>query len=137
MHVDVSQIINQEEGSSVDFTIDDEQPDLEDAVLAKPLSGQIRIMKTEDGIMVGGTMQASIILECHRCLRTFNQDVTFPLRAVFSQYPGEDEFSISSQAVIDLNEPVRQDLIVHLPHRHICGDDCPGTPLIKEKYGSS
>lgn len=129
MHVDVSHIFNQEEGTSVDFTIDGEQPDLEDVELAQPLTGQIRIMRTEDGIMVGGTMQTSIALECHRCLRTFNQNVTFPLRAMFRQVPEEDEFPISSRGIIDLDEPVRQDLIVHLPHRHICGQDCTGTPI--------
>lgn len=129
MHVDVNEVLQQEEGTRVDFSIDGEQPVLEDVALTQPLSGKITVMRTASGVTVHGRLQAHITLQCHRCLRDFEHSLEFPLEADFSERPTEEEFTIARDGKIDLDEPVRQDIITHLPARQLCQEDCKGITI--------
>ncbi len=129
MHVDINQILQQDEGTRIDFTIDGEQPLLEDIELAEPLVGEITIMRTATGVTVHGYLTAHVTLQCHRCLRDFTHELRFPLLADFAERPAEDEFEITRAGHIHLDEPVRQDITTHLPHKQLCQDDCVGITI--------
>lgn len=139
MHVDVNDILRQGEGAQEGYSIADEQPQFEDVKLTAPLSGEIRIIGTKTGVLVAGKIMAKVELECHRCLRTFEHQFSFPIEAVFSPQPNEDEYQIDKYGKIDLEEPIRQDLVTHLPLRQLCQADCDGIQLKakKEANGSS
>ncbi len=71
MHVDVSEILQQGEGEQRQFQIENELPELNDVSLTQPLSGRIHLIRTNDGLAASGQLQASVQLECDRCLKTF------------------------------------------------------------------
>lgn len=129
MQVDASDILAKGEGSQVDFTVTDETPELEGLRLAAPLSGQLRIIGTKEGVLAIGRLDADVELECDRCLRSFTHHLTFPLEAEFRDRPGDDQFPIDKHGKIDLAEPVRQEIEVHLPLQRLCQEDCSGLKL--------
>lgn len=133
MHVDVNDILKQGEGAQVDLRIEDESPNLEDVSLAAPLSGNIKIMGTQEGVLVVGTLEVEANFECNRCLRAFTQHLTIPLQAEFHQKPTEDDYPIDNYGKIDLVEPIRQDVLVHLPLQQLCQEDCNGIELKQKK----
>lgn len=139
MQVDVNDILRQGEGSLTDFVVDDETPELTDVTLAQPLAGNLRIMGTKSGVLVIGELQTAVELECNRCLRTFTHSLKLPLRAEFDRHPDEDSFPIDKKGQIDLDEPVRQELILHLPLQQLCKADCESLQLkeMKDSNGRS
>lgn len=139
MHVDVNDILKQEEGAGLDLRIEDERPSFEDVSLAAPLSGDIKVVGIDGSIIVAGNLQVEVNLECNRCLRMFTHHLTVPLQAEFRQQPGEDSFPIDRYGKIDLEEPIRQDILVHLPLQQLCTEDCNGIELKQKKdnHGSS
>jgi uncharacterized protein len=133
MHVDVSDILAHGEGSQVDFTVADETPELEGLTLAAPLSGNLRIIGTEEGVLVAGKLEVEVELECDRCLRSFTHHLSIPVEAEFCDRPEEDQFPIDKHGAIDLAEPVRQEIEVHLPLQRLCQEDCSGLKLKQKK----
>ncbi|TAK89501.1 hypothetical protein EPO04_00065 [Patescibacteria group bacterium] len=133
MHIDVNDILRQGEGSITDFKVDNESPELADVKLAQPLAGSLRIMGTRDGVLAIGDLQTAVELECGRCLRTFTHSLELPIRAEFARNPDEDSFPIDSKGTIDLDEPVRQELILQLPIQQLCKDDCESLQLKETK----
>lgn len=126
MHVDVSKLLQSETGNRETFDIDNEQPVFEDVKLTAPISGHITIMKIDDDVKVNGRLQTSVELECHRCLRSFDHQLEFPFEAEYSHSPAEDQFPISESGQIDLDEAIRQEIVVHLPAHQLCQADCKG-----------
>jgi uncharacterized protein len=106
--------------------------------LAGDVRGQVRLHRTNQGILVDGTATAPVELRCDRCLEPFTTTVTFPLREQF--YPtievntgvpvpaAEDDlgFPIDQNHTLDLREAIRQNLLVALPMRAICREECAG-----------
>jgi uncharacterized protein len=139
MQVDVSDILRQGEGAQTEFTVEGETPQLDDLLLTAPLTGRLIAIGTKEGVTVLGRLQTAVELECHRCLRTFSYDLEFPVEAEFADLPGEDRFPIDKYGRIDLAEPVRQDIVVHLPLQQLCQADCDGIELkqTKDNHGSS
>jgi uncharacterized protein len=112
-----------------------------DVLSARELEGQVKVTKLGDGVLVQGDVEAKVTLECSRCLETFEVGVDAGLeeqfqptidvdtgapihRADFEQTDGA--FEIDANHMMDLAEPVRQALLVALPMKPLCREDCKG-----------
>lgn len=133
MHVDVSDILMEGEGAQADYKVEGETPELEGIKLAAPISGEIRVIGTKEGVVAAGKLQTDVELECNRCLRAFNHSLEFPLEAEFSDHPREDEFLIDKHGKIVLDEPIRQEIEIRLPLQQLCEADCSGIELKQKK----
>jgi uncharacterized protein len=115
---------------------------LDDDLDAVDVRGTVRLTRLSDAIMVTVKAGASVELECQRCLNQYMQpvEVTFEEQfrvaydvrsgaAVESEIEGLDERpEVTENHELDFSEPMRQEIIVELPMRPVCGDDCPGPP---------
>jgi uncharacterized protein len=141
MIYNVAQLLKSAPGTVQDVALDDEDElDLREgeAQLAGPVSGHVRLHRTNQGIFVDGMVQVPVELECTRCLRHFTQTITFPLREqyyptidVFTGTPVpplEDElaFPIDHNHILDLREAIRQDLVLALPDKALHDEECKG-----------
>lgn len=133
MQVDVSDILAREEGAQAEFTVEGETLVLDGLTLTSPISGSVRVIGIDDGVIVSGRFQTDVELECDRCLKTFVHQTTFLLEAEFRDEPAEDQFPIDKYGKIDLAEPVRQEIEVHLPLARLCQADCAGIELKQKK----
>ena len=102
-----------------------------------PLSGDLKLLRTDQSLLATASLQLSIEDICGVCL----QAVTLPLELDFDEeyWPGQDPFSgerieapperegfdvIDGQ--IDLSEAVRQYVEMSRPISPRCGAECPG-----------
>jgi uncharacterized protein len=141
MIYNVAQLLKSPVGTTMDAMLDDADRlvlDEEEAQLDGPVTGRVRLHHTNQGIYVEGTAYVPVHLECTRCLKDFTTTLALPLREEF--YPtididtglpvrmpeSETAFPIDEQHQVDLREAIRQNLIVSIPMRALCQEDCQG-----------
>jgi len=121
-----------------DRSIDPEDPTLIDA---RDVTGQAKVTRLSQDLLVQGNVTANVRLTCSRCLEEFMLPVQGTLeekyqpsvdvvtgRPVQRALDEEDDsaFSINAAHEIDLAEPVRQALLVALPIMPLHSPDCAG-----------
>ncbi len=126
MHINVTDILAQDEGYRKSFEIVDETIELEDLALAENLNGTLTVGRTEAGLAVDGNFRTAVMLECHRCLREFAFPEELKLRGDYSFKPDEDQWPIAKDNTIDLAGLVEQEIVVGIPIKQLCQPDCPG-----------
>ncbi len=145
MIYNVAQLLKSPVGTTMDVDLDnDDTLDLhdEEAQLAGPITGHVRLHYTNQGIYAEGTAYVPVRLECARCLKDFTTTLALPLREEY--YPTidietglptripertperETAFPIDSHHQVDLREAIRQNLVVNLPTQALCSEGCQG-----------
>lgn len=141
MIYNVSQLLKAPVGATQDVDLDDnDRLDLSDTdvELAGPIEGQIRLHRTNQGIYADGKVVAPVRMQCSRCLKDIETTVRFPMREEF--YPiidvntgapvqmpeNELAFPIDAHHELDMRDAIRQNLVVALPMRPLCREDCAG-----------
>ncbi len=141
MIYNVADLLKAVPGTVQRVSLDDEDRlELKDneAALAGPVTGEVRLHRTNQGIFADGTVHVPVTLECVRCLKPIQQTVTFPLREQYYPTidvntgvplpPPDDElaFPIDHNHLLDLREAIRQNLVVALPMTPLCDEACKG-----------
>lgn len=82
-----------------------------------------------EGVLVTGTAVVQLSGECVRCLGEVSQELTVDLQELFV-YPGSDaeaeEASRLQGDLLDLEPILRDQVVLDLPYRPLCRDDCEG-----------
>jgi len=143
MKLDLSEI-SQRDGMRV--VIDIDQPCVEgaDFVCAEPVQGRLTFTNSGDLLLIDGTVRTTVELPCDRCLEPpcLPSEVTieerFPLDEVaHPRLPAEEEIEFDNtlatvihldagKPILDLDELVRQQLVMNLPIQLLCKPDCLG-----------
>jgi len=139
MIFNVAQLLKSPVGTSLEADIDEEAIQLdEDLKVLGPLTGHVRMRRTNQCVLVDGWVDLTLELTCTRCLTEFEQPmhVTFeerfyPTVDVVTGMPlpaiDEDEvFPIDGHHLLDLTEAVRQHVLLDLPMATLCKEDCAG-----------
>jgi uncharacterized protein len=106
------------------------------------MSGNLRLTRVSDALLAVITGDSSVELECQRCLNQFALPVSFDFDEQFriaydvrrgteieSELEGIDERpELNENHELDFGDPLRQEIILALPMRPVCGPDCPGPP---------
>ena len=102
------------------------------------VQGEVRLTRTDQGILVKGTLHTEVEVTCSRCLSLFScplavniEDEYFPTTDVFSgaSLPLPDEpgcFTIDEHHILDLTEAIRQYALLLVPMKPLCREDCAG-----------
>ncbi|HOA15010.1 MAG TPA: DUF177 domain-containing protein [Bacillota bacterium] len=81
---------------------------------------------------VDGTIKAKARFVCDRCLTRFTKDIEIPLNRLFTEagYQSEgfdlDDVEKMTGDEIDLAPQIREELILSIPIRNLCREDCKG-----------
>ncbi len=86
----------------------------------------VRLESVHEGILVSGTVDTTATGVCGRCLI----DITEPVKVEFQElfaYPGDEasDFGVQDDHV-DLENLVRDAIVLSLPFQPVCQPDCPG-----------
>ena len=143
LRLNVAGLLKETAGAARDFQID-AAPDelsglLEDARPIAPLRGDVRLMRTPRSIFVRGHLATVIGVECSRCLTEAETPVEMDVEAEFFPEvdvttgqalptPDDDDlaFTIDPNHELDLQEVVRQNLLLGLPMQSLCSEACLG-----------
>jgi len=105
--------------------------------LDSPLSAWLEICPTGEKIVVDGFLSARLLLRCDRCLETYTKDITTDFRVYLSMLPfkGEAEVELLENDLnldfiddnfLDSDQIIKEQLILNLPMKTLCSDDCKG-----------
>jgi uncharacterized protein len=114
----------------------------DDLRLADPVQGSVRLVRTNRGILASTELDATLALECSRCLR----DIVLPVELRFQEeylpsldlatgrpLPLGDEpdiLRLTDHHELDLETPVREALQLAEPIAPLCRPDCPGLCVV-------
>ena len=139
MLYNVAQLMKAPVGTSFESNIDEENIQLDDDLkVIGPLTGHVRMRRTNQGLLVDGWVDLSLELSCNRCLKIFEQpmhitfeELFFPTVDVISGLPlppidEEEVFPIDAHHQVDLTEAIRQHVLLDLPMVTLCQEDCAG-----------
>jgi uncharacterized protein len=102
------------------------------------LSGLLRFMHVTNGVLIQGDLKAVLTLPCVRCLEPVEVPVEVAVEETFeptidvitgqSVRPEEEDRAlwIDEHHILDLQEVLRQDVLVAIPVHVVCRPDCRG-----------
>ena len=98
-----------------------------------PVEFELRLEAVMEGVLVTGTARAVLDGECARCLDDIHDEVVVDFQELFvyeesdtAANGGDDESSRLEGALLDLEPVLRDSVVLTLPFRPLCRDDCPG-----------
>lgn len=114
-------------------------PNGEDNPAGAPvLTGPVRLMHTQGGVLVQGRLHAQAMLSCSRCLEPVAVPLDVELEEIFTptidvltgrpvQNEEEDRaLWIDDRHLLDLGEVLRQNVLLALPMHVLCREECRG-----------
>lgn len=138
LQYNVSQFLKSDIGDTRTYEFESDEPlDLDEAV-ATNITGRVKFMLTNFGILAAAEAHAVLHLTCARCVEPFDMptDVAFedeyqPSIDVTSGLPSttprnDSAFVISANHTIDLTEALRQNLLLAVELVPLCSQDCKG-----------
>ena len=137
MQINVSQLLKEAIGSVRNYEVS-ETVDITGDGTGSMVKGEVRLMHTNRGILVKGTLHTAVEVACSRCLSLFScplvlniEEEYFPVLDVFSgarlTLSGEPGcFTIDEHHILDLAEAARQYALMAIPMKPLCREDCAG-----------
>jgi len=117
--------------------------------LTSPVHVKLKLMNTGGTVLVSGTLKTTVKLTCSRCLKNFDLPVGIKIDEEYSKRQsvsrsgkaGEEielkekdfVFEIGKDNIIDLDEAIRQNIIVDLPIKPVCNKACKLPETVKDK----
>ncbi len=79
---------------------------------------QLYVSCVSDGILVAGKVKVGVKTDCVRCLAHYNFILEANDVCHFYEHVKSDE--------LDITEDIREDLLISLPSKFLCGQECSG-----------
>jgi uncharacterized protein len=126
---DVSALTKARLGTSLTLNVDTGPQSLTDLEVDF-LRGTIRVVRVQGGLLVRGTVESQLGLECVRCLEPFALPITLELEEIF-QLPGAGPrpdvlYAVGDDSWLDLAPLLREQAWVAIPMKPLCRPDCKG-----------
>lgn len=130
-------------GKVLSFEISTELEEEEDIDLLSPIQGTLQVVSNISVLTITGHFEASVMMECARCLQPvvvdleFDVHEEFPISGIpasiaknsYAQIKTENELApLFEDNSLIYEELLRQNLWLNLPSRPLCRSDCPGLP---------
>ena len=102
------------------------------------LHGQVTFTRLRENLLLQGRVKGQVKLECGRCLEPCEQPLDMEVEVEFQPSvailtgepmpPPEDDavYMIDGHHDVDLDEVVREQVLLNLPMRPLCQSDCAG-----------
>ncbi len=133
LRINVGFLINQPIGTSRDFVFEYPSIHLHPDLDLNNFAGLAKISRTPQGLLVQGKFKATTETECVRCLIGFDQplEVDFnELYAFTTRSMSESGLILPEDGHIDLEPLMRDYLLIEIPIRPLCKEDCKGLCVI-------
>ncbi len=102
------------------------------------IRGEVKLVRTNRSVLVSGRLKTAVESTCSRCLEAFEYSLEFEIEEEY--FPTSDilnglaapvsddmeGFAIGGDHILDLNEAVRQNILIGLPSKPLCQVECAG-----------
>ena len=139
----VAGLLGEPIGSIRDLVISSPPLDLgPDVHQNRGVDGKVRLTRTNRGLLVEGRLSTAIDLECGRCLRPIDYAVDIEIEeealpiidlatgAALASLDEPDVMRLSDHHELELEEEVREGILLAEPIAPLCRADCPGLCLV-------
>jgi uncharacterized protein len=96
--------------------------DNDEIEFTEPIIYNLHISQVSGGVLVAGSLKTDLSTTCGRCLEDFKMPIEIPDVCHFY----EDAGNLNE---IDIAPELREDLLLSLPMKYICSEDCPGISI--------
>ena len=113
----------------IDYSISpDELKDISAYSFASPVTIKGKIQNRAGVVKLTYESRAELALECDRCLTQFVREFCYSFEHILvaSTNTDDDEYVVCPNNILDLNELAVSDLLLQLPTKILCKDDCKG-----------
>ena len=130
MQIDISQLLGKK-GISMPFKLCISPKELSDypnvVEFLKPVNVE-GIITNVDGIyLLEGKGETEVSISCDRCLKPVSVDIYFNLNERFKNSGvSDEEIQTFSGDIIDLADIIRKSILLCIPMKILCSDDCKG-----------
>ena len=129
MKVDVSDILKNS-GASLKFFIEEEITGKDELFgvsrFLSPVKVEGTITSFENVLKVNAKGIVTILATCAKCLKDIDFEIYFEVNEDFSTTGNEEEAEAFTGEIIDLSSVVNQSIVIALPMKIVCDDDCKG-----------
>jgi uncharacterized protein len=106
-----------------------------------PVQAHLRVTKVGTEVVVNGSIETDVELQCSRCLKDFRSMLTIPFEAIYhplEHLKGEDKHELKvdeldmgfySQDELDLLDLIKEQIMLSLPMKPLCNELCKGICL--------
>lgn len=135
----VAGLLAEPPGSTRDYRVSGATIDLgEDLRQADPIEGDIRLTRTNRGLLVHADLRTSLDAQCSRCLREVEvpvevtlEEEALPSLDIMTGQPVDssaepDILRLTDHHELELEGPVREAIQLAEPIAPLCEPDCPG-----------
>ena len=140
MQINVSQQLKASVGSIRNYEVN-EVVDVAGDGNGRMVQGEVELLRTHRGILVKGVLHTEAEVTCSRCLNLFGCPLTLNIEEEYlptvdvvsgallslSEEPGC--FTIDERHILDLTEAIRQYVLLAIPMKPLCREDCAGLCL--------
>lgn len=99
----------------------------------EPVELTVRLESVSEGVYVSGTVSAALVGECARCLDEVTDQITVDVSELFAfpdsvtdETTDADELPRVVDEFVDVEQTVRDAVVLALPLAPLCRPDCPG-----------
>ena len=127
--INIGFLINQPAGYMKDVPLEFDQLVMADETEFSDLRGIIQLARTQNGFRSLVDFTATQVVECGRCLETFNLRLHTEFEEIFTFHNrplSEDEQVIPEDGFIDFEPLIRDYLLLEMPINPVCQPDCRG-----------
>lgn len=126
---DVSVLVQARLGTSLTLNVDTGPQYLTDLEVDF-LRGSIQAIRVQDGLLVRGTVESQLGLECVRCLEPFALPIALDLEETFQLSESSPEldgtYAVDDDNWLDLAPLLREQAWIAIPIKPLCRSDCGG-----------
>ena len=138
MLINVSQQLKTPIGSTRNYKVSEM---IDFAGSSSVVRGEVKLLRTDRGILVKGILHTTIEVTCSRCLSLFSYPLTLNIEEEYlpttdvvsgalltlTEEPGS--FTIDERFILDLTEAAHQYMLLAIPMKPLCREDCAGLCL--------
>jgi uncharacterized protein len=135
--INVSTLLNEPLGNTRVYDVTDEPASVPGQAYARSVSGRVRLIRSERGVLVWARLRLEVPLECARCLKGYAHPVSVEFTEEFIDPQSEratargqkidpEDFKIDQWRHLDLSEAIRQYEESARPIVPVCREDCEG-----------
>ena len=139
MKLNVAQLMKSAVGSTREYDLEETFEEIDGQELTRPVQAHVHLTRINEGILARGDIETALRTECSRCVEPAEQSISFHFEETFrptidivsghpveAPDPDEPVFTIDANHVLDIDEVVRQGIVIETPMHPLCSPNCRG-----------